>query len=70
MFPFPALFTSEMAVILFAVGVKCSSVAQERVNLTIVSQIIEESVNGGKAYFIVFLGNFMIQFFGVEERIK
>ncbi len=60
MLPLPAFLAGEVAVVFLAVGINCSSITQERVDLAIIGQVIEKSVDGSNADLRLLLGNFVI----------
>ena len=65
-----ASLTGEVAVVLLAVGVKRFPIALKRVDLSVLGQIVEEAINCRYTNFWILLGDFLVEFFRVEERIE
>ena len=60
MLSFPASLAGEMAVVLLAVGIKRLAVALEGVDLAVIGQVVQETIDGSDAYLGILLGNLMI----------
>src|SRR3989344_4678784 len=70
MFSLSASLAGKMAMVLFAVGVKCFSIALEGMDLSILGQVIKKAIDSGYPYLRILFRNFLIQFPSIEKRIK